>query len=82
MLDEPSVVAYVNEGGRKVVYAVGAEAKQMYDLLKKFDISEKESAFIRFCSNYMGVEELSPGIVGMYDCTSEESRLIIRALNW
>jgi rod shape-determining protein MreB len=28
-LDEPSVVAYVNEGGRKVVHAVGAEAKQM-----------------------------------------------------
>jgi rod shape-determining protein MreB len=29
VLDEPSVVAYVNEGGRKVVYAVGAEAKTM-----------------------------------------------------
>jgi rod shape-determining protein MreB len=29
VLNEPSVVAYVNEGGRKVVYAVGAEAKSM-----------------------------------------------------
>ena len=29
VLDEPSVVAYVNEGGRKVVYAVGSEAKTM-----------------------------------------------------
>ncbi len=29
VLDEPSVVAYVNEGGRKVVHAVGAEAKSM-----------------------------------------------------
>ena len=28
-LNEPSVVAYVNEGGRKVVHAVGTEAKQM-----------------------------------------------------
>ncbi|HWA22185.1 MAG TPA: rod shape-determining protein [Caulobacterales bacterium] len=28
-LNEPSVVAYVNEGGRKVVHAVGSEAKQM-----------------------------------------------------
>jgi rod shape-determining protein MreB len=28
-LNEPSVVAYVNEGGRKVVHAVGAEAKTM-----------------------------------------------------
>ena len=28
-LDEPSVVAYMSQGGRKVVYAVGAEAKQM-----------------------------------------------------
>ncbi len=28
-LNEPSVVAYVNEGGRKVVHAVGREAKQM-----------------------------------------------------
>ena len=29
VLDEPSVVAYVNEHGRKEVYAVGAEAKSM-----------------------------------------------------
>jgi rod shape-determining protein MreB len=29
VLDEPSVVAYVSEGGRKVVHAVGAEAKTM-----------------------------------------------------
>jgi rod shape-determining protein MreB len=29
VLNEPSVVAYVSEGGRKVVYAVGAEAKNM-----------------------------------------------------
>ncbi|MEM6627365.1 MAG: rod shape-determining protein, partial [Pseudomonadota bacterium] len=29
MLDEPSVVAYVNQGGRKIVHAVGKEAKQM-----------------------------------------------------
>jgi rod shape-determining protein MreB len=29
VLDEPSVVAYVTEGGRKVVHAVGNEAKQM-----------------------------------------------------
>jgi rod shape-determining protein MreB len=29
VLNEPSVVAYVNEGGRKVVHAVGAEAKTM-----------------------------------------------------
>ena len=28
-LDEPSVVAYMNQGGRKVVYAVGNQAKQM-----------------------------------------------------
>jgi rod shape-determining protein MreB len=28
-LDEPSVVAYVNQNGRKVVHAVGKEAKQM-----------------------------------------------------
>lgn len=28
-LDEPSVVAYMNQGGRKVVYAVGSQAKQM-----------------------------------------------------
>jgi rod shape-determining protein MreB len=29
VLNEPSVVAYVTEGGRKVVHAVGAEAKNM-----------------------------------------------------
>ncbi len=29
VLDEPSVVAYVNENGRKTVYAVGKEAKTM-----------------------------------------------------
>lgn len=29
MLDEPSVVAYVTQNGRKIVHAVGAEAKQM-----------------------------------------------------
>lgn len=29
VLNEPSVVAYVHEGGRKVVHAVGAEAKSM-----------------------------------------------------
>ena len=29
VLNEPSVVAYVTEGGRKVVHAVGAEAKSM-----------------------------------------------------
>jgi rod shape-determining protein MreB len=29
VLDEPSVVAYVTEGGRKVVHAVGQEAKSM-----------------------------------------------------
>jgi rod shape-determining protein MreB len=29
VLDEPSVVAYVSEGGRKVVHAVGSEAKNM-----------------------------------------------------
>ncbi|MBY0448341.1 MAG: rod shape-determining protein, partial [Hyphomonadaceae bacterium] len=29
VLNEPSVVAYVVEGGRKVVHAVGAEAKSM-----------------------------------------------------
>jgi rod shape-determining protein MreB len=29
MLDEPSVVAYVHQGGRKVVHAVGSDAKQM-----------------------------------------------------
>lgn len=29
VLKEPSVIAYVNEGGRKIVYAVGAEAKAM-----------------------------------------------------
>ncbi len=29
MLDEPSVVAYVTQNGRKVVHAVGAEAKAM-----------------------------------------------------
>ena len=28
-LDEPSVVSYMNQGGRKVVYAVGNQAKQM-----------------------------------------------------
>ena len=28
-LDEPSVVAYVNQNGRKVVHAVGKEAKLM-----------------------------------------------------
>ena len=28
-LDEPSVVAYVNQNGRKVVHAVGKEAKMM-----------------------------------------------------
>ena len=28
-LDEPSVVAYMNQGGRKVVYAVGEQAKLM-----------------------------------------------------
>jgi rod shape-determining protein MreB and related proteins len=29
VLDEPSVVAFINQGGRKVVHAVGTEAKQM-----------------------------------------------------
>jgi rod shape-determining protein MreB len=29
VLDEPSVVAFINQGGRKVVHAVGHEAKQM-----------------------------------------------------
>ncbi len=28
-LDEPSVVAYMNQGGRKMVYAVGEDAKKM-----------------------------------------------------
>ncbi|MEL6272941.1 MAG: SDR family oxidoreductase, partial [Chloroflexota bacterium] len=28
-LDEPSVVAYMTQGGRKIVYAVGAQAKAM-----------------------------------------------------
>ena len=63
VLDEPSVVAYVNEGGRKVVYAVGAEAKTMLGKTHR---------------NMEVVRPLRDGVIADFDVAEEMIKQFIR----
>jgi rod shape-determining protein MreB len=63
VLDEPSVVAYVNEGGRKVVYAVGAEAKTMLGKTHR---------------NMEVIRPLRDGVIADFDVAEEMIKQFIR----
>jgi rod shape-determining protein MreB and related proteins len=63
VLDEPSVVAYVNEGGRKVVYAVGTEAKTMLGKTHR---------------NMEVIRPLRDGVIADFDVAEEMIKQFIR----
>ena len=66
VLDEPSVVAYVNEGGRKVVHAVGAEAKTMLGKTHK---------------NMEVIRPLRDGVIADFEVTEEMIKHFIRKVH-
>lgn len=63
VLDEPSVVAYVSENGRKVVHAVGAEAKSMLGKTHK---------------NMEVIRPLRDGVIADFDVAEEMIKQFIK----
>ena len=65
-LDEPSVVAYMNQGGRKMVYAVGEDAKKM---LGKTPL------------NMEAIRPMRDGVIADFDVAEEMIKHFIRKVH-
>lgn len=57
-------------------------AKRLYEVVKKYDVSDKEYLFIQHCAAYMNRGILSSGLVRLYDCTLEEAGWIVDAVTF
>ena len=65
-LDEPSVVAYMTQGGRKIVYAVGAQAKAMLGKTPE---------------NMQAIRPMKDGVIADFDVAEEMIKHFIRKVH-